>query len=55
MNNQNEFFNKNIVITGASSGIGLSTEFYFLNCNVNLILAGQDVKSTEKICKENNF
>ena len=33
MNNQNEFFNKNIVITGVSSGIGLSTTFIFLNCN----------------------
>ena len=55
MNNQNEFFNKNIVITGASSGIGLSTAFYFLNCNANLKLACQDVKSMEKICKENNF
>ena len=55
MNNRNEFFNKNIVITGASSGIGLSTAFYFLNCNANLILACQDVKSMEKICKENNF
>ncbi len=53
MNNQNQFFNKNIVITGASSGIGLSTAFYFLNCNANLILACQDVM--EKICKENNF
>ena len=55
MNNQNELFNKNIVITGASSGIGLSTAFYFLNCNANLILACQDVKSMEKIWKENNF
>ena len=55
MNNQNEFFNKNIVITGASSGIGLSTAFYFLNCNANLILACQDVKSMEDICKEYNF
>ena len=48
-------YNKNIIIKGASSGIGLSTAFYFLNCNVNLILACQDVKSMEKICKENNF
>ena len=47
--------NKNILITGASRGIDLSTAFYFLNCNVNLILSFQDIKSMEKICKENNF
>ena len=57
MNNyhQNEFFNKNIVITGASSGIGLSSTFYFLNKNANLILVCQDVVSMTKICKQNNF
>ena len=48
----NEFYNKNIVITGASSGIGLSTAFYFLNSNANLILACQDVVSVKKICKK---
>ena len=51
----NEFYNKNIVITGASSGIGLSSAFYFLNSNANVVLACQDVKTMEKICKENNF
>ena len=55
MESQNEFYNKNIVITGASSGIGLSTAFYFLNCNANVVLACQDVKSMEKICKKNKF
>ena len=55
MESQNEFFNKNIVITGASSGIGLSTAFYFLNSNANVVLACQDVKTMEKICKENKF
>ena len=51
----NEFYNKNIVITGASSGIGLSCAFYFLNSDANVVLACQDVKTMEKICKENNF
>ena len=51
----NEFYNKNIVITGASSGIGLSTAFYFLNSNANVVLACQDEKSISKICNENNF
>ena len=50
MNNQNEFFNKNIVITGASSGIGLSTAFYFLNYNANLILVCQNKDSMIKLC-----
>ena len=55
MSYENEFFNKNIVITGASSGIGLSAAFYFLNSNANLILACQDVGSMKSICKQNNF
>ena len=52
MKSQNEFYNKNIVITGASSGIGLSCAYYFLNCNANVILGCQDENSMEKVCKE---
>jgi NAD(P)-dependent dehydrogenase (short-subunit alcohol dehydrogenase family) len=55
MKYENEFYNKNIVITGASSGIGLSAAFYFLNSNAKLILACQDVASMENICKQNHF
>lgn len=55
MEYKNEFFNKNIVITGASSGIGLSAAFYFLNSKANVILSGQDEKSMKEICKTNNF
>ena len=55
MNYENEFYNKNIVITGASSGIGLSTAFYFLNSNANLILVCQDVASMKSICKQYKF
>ena len=55
INNENEFYNKNIVITGASSGIGLSAGFYFLNCNANVILACQDDQSLKKLLKQNNF
>ena len=55
MINENEFYNKNIVITGASSGIGLSAAIYFMNCNANLILVCRDKESMEKICKKNNF
>ena len=42
MKSPNEFFNKNIVITGASSGIGLSCAYYFLNSHANVILVCQD-------------
>ena len=43
--NNNEFFQKNIVITGASSGVGRSAALYFLNCGANVVLAGQDKNS----------
>ena len=48
MKSLNEFFNKNIVITGASSGIGLSCAYYFLNSYANVILVCQDEKTMEK-------
>ena len=52
---QNEFFQKNIVITGASSGIGRSAAIYFLNCGANVILAGQDKETMVSMCKEFGF
>ena len=52
---KNEFYNKNIVITGGSSGIGLSAAFYFLNNNANVIVICHDGKSTEKLFKEKKF
>ena len=57
MKNQNnsEFLNKKVVITGASSGIGLSAAIYFLNCGANVIMAGRDVESMRNICQKNNF
>ena len=53
--NNNEFFQKNIVITGASSGVGRSAALYFLNCGANVVLAGQDKNSMVTMCKENGF
>ena len=55
MISENEFSNKNIVITGASSGIGLCAAFYFLNCNSNVVLGCQDEVTMRKICQENKF
>ena len=49
MNAKNEFFGKNIIITGATSGIGQATAFYFLNCGANVLLAGRD-KDTMTNC-----
>ena len=49
MNAKNEFFGKNIIITGATSGIGQAAAYYFLNCGANVLLAGRD-KDTMKNC-----
>ena len=50
-----EFLNKKILVTGASSGIGLSTAIYFLNCGAQVIMAGRDVKTMTQICTKNKF
>ena len=50
-----EFLRKNVVITGASSGIGQSLAYYFLNKGANVILIGQDQETMKQMCKENNF
>jgi len=55
MNNNNEFFGKNIIVTGASSGIGQSAAIYFLNCGANVILAGRDVETMNSICIKYKF
>ena len=52
MNAKNEFFGKNIIITGASSGIGLATALYFLNCGATVLLAGRDRSTMESIFKK---
>ncbi len=46
------FYNKNIVITGVSSGIGLSSAFYFLNSNTNIVLAVKMLKQWKKFVKK---
>jgi len=52
---KNEFFRKNVIVTGASSGIGMSVALFFLNCGANVVLAGQDVESMKEICQKNKF
>ena len=51
----NEFLNKKIIVTGASSGIGLSVALYFLNCGAQVILAGQDIQTMKTICEDYKF
>ena len=55
MQPDNEFFEKNVVITGASSGIGQSVAIYFLNCGANVVLAGQDKVSMLTMCNKYGF
>ena len=50
-----EFLGKNVVVTGASSGIGQSAAIYFLNSGANVILAGRDVDTMQSFCKKHNF
>ena len=50
-----EFLNKKIIVVGASSGIGLSTALYFLNCGAQVIMAGKDVNTMKQICEKHNF
>ena len=50
----NEFLNKHVIVTGASSGIGQSVALYFLNCGAQVILAGQDVDTMRQMT-ENKF
>ena len=54
-NYESEFSKKNIIITGASSGVGLYTAIYFLNQNANVILACKDIDSIKEICDKNHF
>ena len=50
-----EFLGKNVVITGASSGIGQSAAMFFLNSGSNVVLVGRDEESMKSFCVKNNF
>lgn len=52
MNKNKEFLNKKVIITGASSGIGRSTAFYFLNSGSHVILIGRDIQSLKQIASQ---
>ena len=51
-NEDKEFLNKKVVVTGASSGIGLSVALYFLNSGAQVILAARDKKTLVEKCKD---
>ena len=55
MNSENEFLNKKVIVTGASSGIGQSVAYYFLNCGAQVVLAGNDVDTMTQFCKKYDF
>ena len=55
MNSKYEFLGKNVVVIGASSGVGQSAAIYFLNNGANVILAGRDVETMQSFCKKYNF
>ena len=55
MNPKYEFLGKNVVVIGASSGIGQSAALYFLNSGANVVLAGRDVETMKSYCKKYNF
>ena len=55
MNSDNEFLNKKVIVTGASSGIGQSVASYFLNCGSQVVLAGTDVDTMTEFCKKHDF
>ena len=55
MSEKNEFFEKNVVITGASSGIGQAAAIYFLNCGAKVLLAGNDSETMVNFCKKYKF
>ena len=54
-NENKEFLNKKIIVTGASSGIGLSVALYFLNCGAQVILAARDMQSMKRLCIDFKF
>jgi NADP-dependent 3-hydroxy acid dehydrogenase YdfG len=46
------FLGKCIVITGASSGIGRTLAFWYLNNGARVALVGRDIKELDAIAKQ---
>ena len=46
------FFNKCVLITGASSGVGRTLAFWYLNNGARVALVGRDVKELDSIAKQ---
>lgn len=48
------FKNKNVVITGGSTGIGFATANAFLNANANVLITGRNAENLRKAATESN-
>jgi len=46
------FLNKTIVITGASSGIGRTLSYWYLNHGAKVAMVGRDIDALDKIGKD---
>ncbi|MFO0116806.1 MAG: SDR family NAD(P)-dependent oxidoreductase [bacterium] len=46
------FLGKNILITGASSGIGRTLAFFYLNNGARVALVGRDVAELDSIARQ---
>jgi NADP-dependent 3-hydroxy acid dehydrogenase YdfG len=46
------FLNKVVVITGASSGIGRTLSFWYLNNGAKVVMCGRDILELQNIGKE---
>lgn len=49
-----DFTNKNVVITGGSSGIGFATAKAFINAGASVLITGRDVDALQKAAAEIN-
>ncbi len=46
------FFKKRVLITGASSGIGMALAYYYLNHGAKVALVGRDIDTLQEIGKQ---
>ncbi len=50
--NKDEYLNKRVIITGASSGVGKCCAHFFLNAGAKVVLCGRDLETMKSIGKK---